>query len=284
MGEVTLKAKELLTEAVRLSGRKSSVQFPGGFARIADPGDTETPLSRMFVQGEVALKTYLTLVMLTRKAPHELHKPRPDHYWSVLLGYEEFDETDPTPGAGTRRVKRAMKALSDTASPTGQGWIKRTIAPGYGYQITVAHMEVSRAPYISVPIQLWSRGWLNVMSARALFVYLCLRLLLVGKKEDEGVQVSAWDRKLFAMSEDTLLRGMKELEALGLARSEANLVSTDLFSSDLRKRKLHYLNTDYLIATDSPRFPVELGSAKPDVVAVEVETAPDQVEGAPTTE
>ncbi|MBT2269701.1 MULTISPECIES: hypothetical protein [Rhodococcus erythropolis group] len=53
------------------------------------------------------------------------------------------------------------------------------------------------------------------------------------------------------MIADTWQRGMKELETLGLARSEVTRVVEDRWSSDLRERKVYYLNSDYLKSTNS---------------------------------
>lgn len=257
MGRVTVTARHLLTDAVRKSGRKSSVQLPREFARIELPGATATPLSTMFGHGEATLKVYITLVLLTRKPPHELYKVCPDHYWAEMLGYEELNDADPIPGAGTKRIKRAMKSLG-VGGPDGNGWISRTRIPGRGYRITVTHLAETQAPWIGIPVELWSRGWINVMSARALFVYLCLRLALAGRDDAIGEHLSPHDRKRFAIKDDTWQRGIKELENLKLARSETGRSTTNRWSTDLSTHKIYYLDTDYLRDNDSPAGPVEL--------------------------
>lgn len=256
MGSVTVTAKKLLDDAVKKSGRRSTVQLAEEFARIQKPGDTSTDLSNLFAMGEASMKLYLTLLMLTRKPPHELFRLRPDHYWAELLGYEELNDADPIPGKGTRRIKRAMAALEKTG-PEGTSWISRTTQRGRGAQISVVHPPApTRAPWITIPLELWSRGWINVMSARALFVYLCLRLVLAGRPDDQGAQASSWDRERFAIKEDTWQRGINELEALKLVRSEIARVAVDRWSTDLRKRKVYYLDNAFLRDNDSPLTPV----------------------------
>jgi hypothetical protein len=257
MGIVTVTAKRLLTEAVKNSGRKNSVQLPREFARIPRPTDTATPLSEMFAHGDVTMKVYITLVLLTRRPPHELYRVFPDHYWAEMLGCEELNDADPIPGAGTKRVKRAMTFLQ-SGGPDGDGWISRARVSGRGYSIRVTHLKQTQAPWIGVPVELWSRGWINVMSARALFVYLCLRLVLAGKGDEIGAHVSPADRKGFAIKDDTWQRGVKELEKLGLARSETGKSTTNRWSSDLRTHKIYYLDTGYLRDNDSSLEPVEL--------------------------
>ena len=272
MGSVTVTAKKLLEDAVKKSGRRSTVQLAEEFARIQKPGDTSTGLSNLFAKGEASMKLYLTLLMLTRQpagqirnavryttadvVPHELFRVLPDHYWAELLGYEELNEADPIPGKGTRRIKRAMAALEKTGLE-GTNWISRTKKPGRGAQISVVHPPApTRAPWITIPLEFWSRGWINVMSARALFVYLCLRLVLAGKPDDQGAHISSWDRERFAIKEDTWQRGINELEALKLVSSEIARVAVDRWSTDLRKRKVYYLNSAFLRDNDSPFKPV----------------------------
>ena len=255
-GSVTVTAKKLLEDAVKKSGRRSTVQLPEEFARIQKPGEVSTGLSNLFAQGEVPMKLYLTLVMLTRKPPHELFRVVPDHYWAELLGYEELNEADPIPGNGTRRIKRAMTAL-ENAGLGGTGLISRTAIRGRGVKISVVHPpEPTRAPWIGLPLELWSRGWINVMPARGLFVYLCLRLVLAGKPDNEGAHVSSWDRERFAIKDDTWQRGIKQLEALNLVRRDTARVAVDRWSTDLRKRQVYYLNNTLLIDNDSPLEPV----------------------------
>ncbi|MGW5312895.1 hypothetical protein ACWEQ0_23805 [Nocardia thailandica] len=252
MGTVTVTAERLLTDAVKRSKRHSTVQLPREFARIHAPDQTETPLSQMFLRGEATMKVYFTLVLLTRKEPHELYKPRPDHYWAEMLGYEELNDGDPIPGHGTKRIKRAMAVLQNSGPNAETPWVRRDRFPGKGYKIAVTHLPATGAPYITIPIELWSNGWINVMSARALFVYLILRLILAGKGDDAGTHVSAADRKQHAIKDDTWQRGLKELERLGLARSEIGKSTESRWDSDLLTRKIVYLNNDYLQSTHSP--------------------------------
>lgn len=256
-GSVTVTAKRLLAEAVKESGRRGTVQLAEEFARIQTAGQTSTALSELYALGEVPMKLYLTLVMLTRTPPHDLFRPRPDHYWAELLGYEELNDADPIPGAGTRRVKRALAALG-TAGPDGKSLVTRTAVPGRGARIAVPiHPPLpSRAPWITIPLELWSHGWLNVMSARALFAYLCLRLVLAGKPDHEGAHISSWDREKFVVKDDTWQRGVKELELLGLVRTEIGRVAVDRWTTDLRQRKVYYLNNRFLIENDGPLGPV----------------------------
>lgn len=247
-----MTARRLLADVVRDSGRRSTVQIPESFARISDADQSSTPLSRLFLCGETALKLYLTLVMLTRKPPHELFRPITDAFWANLFGFEERSEANPGPGAGTRRVKRALAILERDEAPDGP-LIRRTVERSRGPVLTVVPPPGEmRAPYITLPLELWSRGWINVMSARALFVYVALRLMFVSKSDSDPVHVSVWERQRFSMSDDTWQRGLAELEKLGLVRSEMAVVAADGWSTDRRPRKVLYQNRDFLLNNYSP--------------------------------
>jgi len=88
------------------SGRRKTVQFPSAFA--AAPSRTEAPLAELFAAGEVPLKLYLTLVMMTAKEPHDLYRDTSPSTFARILGY--LDPQSDESAAGTRRVKRAGPA------------------------------------------------------------------------------------------------------------------------------------------------------------------------------
>jgi hypothetical protein len=94
------------------------------------------------------------------------------------------------------------------------------------------------------------------MSALALYVYICLRLMFVSKNEDDSLHVSVWERERFAMNDDTWQRGVAELERLGLISSTIAPAQADTWSTDRRPRKMLSLNQAYLIDNDSPTHPV----------------------------
>lgn len=256
MGAVTVTAKRLLADVVRDSGRRSTVQIPETFARIGDPAETSTMLSRLFLHGEVTLKLYLTLLLLTRKPPHELFRPIADPFWANLFGFEERSESRPAPGAGTRRVKRALRALERGWEPDGP-LILRRVERGRGPILQVVPPPGAVVvPYITLPLELWSRGWINVMSARALYVYVCLRLMFVSKSAGDPVHVSKWERERFAMSDDTWQRGVAELERLGLIGSSTEVVAADSWSHDRRPRKVLFCDDASLTDNNSPTKPL----------------------------
>ena len=73
--------------------------------------------------------------------------------------------------------------------------------------------QPAHAPWITIPAELWSKGWINVMSARAVLVYLFL--VLAGRREEEGAHTPQWDRERFAIKEDTWAARSQRARAIG---------------------------------------------------------------------
>lgn len=234
------------------------MQLPAQFVRKVDPDQTWTPLSEMFEGGEAPMKLYLTLVLLTCAEPHDLHYRAADHYWAEMFGYEDPYISGPVAGAGTKRIKRAMAKLTSSGPAPNTPWVARVREPGKGYKIEVTHLPPGRAPYITVPLEFWSNGWIAVISARALFVYLILRLILAGKSDRACTHVSGSDRRDYLIKDDTWQRGLKELEDLRLVRTEIAKVVPGHWSNERIPRKVVYLNNEYLKTNSAPTQHVDL--------------------------
>jgi hypothetical protein len=248
----------LLRGAVTDSGRRSTVQLAEEFARTTNATMENTPdLARLLRMGEVALKLYLTLVMMTRAgdpekpaAPHELHRVIPPSHFAEMLGYEELDMNNPVTGAGTRRVQRALTCLEK------EGLVVLTKRPRHHANISVVHPGPGGdpvVPYITLPIELWSREWITHLSARALAVYVALRLASVGKKQGEGQVVDPYERGRFEFSDDTWQRGSKDLIEQGLLEVRTGVVESRRLRE--RHRNIYYLNYDRMLF-ERPADPV----------------------------
>src|SRR4051794_27629443 len=94
-----------LQRACSQSGRRSTVQIGGAFA-YSDDYRVRPYLHTLHVRGEVPLKLYLTLLMMTRTEPHDLYRDTSAQSMALLLGLET---PSAAPGPGTRRVQRALK-------------------------------------------------------------------------------------------------------------------------------------------------------------------------------
>ncbi len=132
IGEVTVTAKRLLVDVVRDSGRRSTIQIPESFARVASADQDSTPLSRLFVKGEVPLKLYLTLLLLTRKPPHDVFRQIADPYWANLFGLEERSEEETPPQARGPVESSGRSRDSRAVGSPNRALISRRVERGRG--------------------------------------------------------------------------------------------------------------------------------------------------------
>lgn len=211
-------ARKLLRTFPGKFGRRAAVQLGQAFVfggeemvnpegePLAMPGG-RTPLVTL-VGNDVAFKTYLTLVLMTKSPPHDLYRPRMFTELAEILAYEVLEPPDYRSGPGTRRVKRAMTLLHKF------GLIKMTTNRGE-FSVRVTHMpNAETPPFISLPTQLWSHGWLLIMKPPALAVYMYLRF--VGARKGHPVAIDPYDRARTGLSDDTVARGLRQLGELGI--------------------------------------------------------------------
>ena len=253
------RSEYLIRGAVTDSKRKTTVQLAEEFARTTDR--TQAGYTPVLVQllraGEVPLRLYLTLVMMTTKPekagePHPLHRAVAPSHFAEMLGYDDLGE-DRLPGPGTRRVERALRTLEK------MDLLKVTRTARHHPLIAVRHSPGGRPPYITIPIEFWRNIWITTLSARALATYVALRLVTVGKRQGQGQHLAPYDRDRFGLSDDTWQRGTRELVGQGLLEIRSGVVENRGLRA--RHRNVYYLNFDRVI-DDRPDDPVTpIGSA-----------------------
>lgn len=220
------------------SGRKTSVQLGSTFARRKNYAEPQAPLAELLRAGGASLKLYLTLVMMTRTPPHELFRDTSAEAFALTLGFEAADQGS---GSGTRRINRALRALERLSL------IDRTPRPGRHPLIKVHHYR-QQTPYITLPLELWRHGWINVLSASSLAVYVALRLEEVGRP-GTFFHIRPFDQELYGMSSETWRRGASELSDLNLIEiSNAHIEDRSLVR---RRRRIYRLLSDR-ITRDRP--------------------------------
>lgn len=247
---------DLLSRMTSESGRRDTVQVAGVFA-WSETG--APPLKELLGMGSVALKLYRTLVMATRQPLHELFRGTSAARLARMLGFDDstFDDAS---SSGTRRVQRAIRQLD------AKGFIERTPRKGQVDLIKVRHfadgadlssssvrlMSTQRGErYVTLPLNLWRNGWINLISVRGLAVYVALRRHCAGK-EDQPIHVSPHERSRgYQLSEDTWAGGLRDLEALGLVTRERG--NPDDRNLPSRERWLYTLHSE-LMATEPPPF------------------------------
>ncbi|WP_157693036.1 hypothetical protein [Pedococcus dokdonensis] len=167
-----------------------------------------------------------------------------------MLGYDNAEDDNPK-SAGTRKVQRALASLHR------EGFIVRTPRPGRVDLIEVHHVAGKfRPPYVTIPLDLWVYGWINVLPGHALFAYLVLRHACAGDETRE-VHVAPYIRSAYGLSDETWAKGTKSLVRFGLLTER--LHNPDDRDLPRRQRKVYKLRSSAMgsvatvIEPDRPR-------------------------------
>lgn len=154
--------------------------------------------------------------MLWIAAGHPHDTEFPAYVWSRLL---DVDPEDPD-GRGARRVAEAItwldrqKLVLAERQPGRQSkvWLRREDASGDSYSIPGAVGE----RYVQLEPQLWTKGWMCVLSGRALGLLLLIKEF---RRGDEGATeffIAPSIKRAYGLSDDTWTRASRELEEAGL--------------------------------------------------------------------
>lgn len=221
-----------LTAAANVAKRNHRRQLPlrRTFAERPDNRETPTPLARLLRGGRggsVRLRLYLSYLWLGAAPPHELTYPA--RAWAELL-----DLDDPA-GAGARRIADAVRWLEknkliEVTNRSGAPNVVRLLDDaGTGKAYETPGMAYNRLRgkkgdaaqlhrYIQLPPELWTSGWMAVLSPAALAMLIVLRVQVGAKDPDtEEVWISPeYAAKAFLLAEETRTRGVRELQRAGL--------------------------------------------------------------------
>jgi hypothetical protein len=201
---LTIETQSTLRRAVERAKRKQSVGLPIGFVR-----GPSAPLQEMLRGGRgggVRVALYLTLVMRATKEPYTL-SAMPAASYARLLGLHE------PATLGARRISQAMKWLTEKrlilVDEAGRGRppIITVLDPAGGG----GRRQAREARYITIPIEMWSQGWIAVLSGRALAMYVVLRELTGGRPA--GASADRHRKSEYGLSDDTWARACSELES-----------------------------------------------------------------------
>lgn len=207
--------------------------------------------------GTVRLKLELSFLWFAAKAPHSLIYPA--RAWANLVGLEDAD------GRGARRVNEAIlwlernKFITVRAQP-GQPNVVTLLQedatnqpyelPGGAYnRLRKTPDQADQHRYIQLPAELWTKGWLSILSGAALAMLLVL-YAEVGNNDPSTTDVwfspSRADLR-YGLSEDTRSKGLRELQAAGLIDVRRAAISPDTF--DFRRlRNVYRLDPDHFDA------------------------------------
>ena len=236
------EAVELLEAAIRRSKRSASVRVPQAFARDRQAHPPMPPLATLLQGGgEVRIKVLLTVLMMATKSPHATRVASKDLAAMLNLPSPET--------AGSRRVNKALADLEKL------NLVRRERKPGYvpNTQVldpggTGEDWDDRNLPegYIALPLDLWRRGWLLVLSGRAVALLIILRELTHGRAS-KGAWADGIRKRQYGLSEDTWTKATKELVDAGLLD-----IREDVYSShgEPRRRNVYTLHLERLSVFD----------------------------------
>ena len=242
------EAVERLEKAVARSQRKSSVRLPQAFARDRVGKPPYPPLAELMRGGgEARIKVLLTTLMMATSAPHATKVTSRD--LAAMLNLPSPD------GAGSRRVNKAFQDLVDA------DMVRRDRKPGHVPNTTVLHpggngeewdADDLEKPYITLPIDLWRRGWFIALSGRALALLVILRELTSGRAGGEG-WADGIRKRQYGISDDTWTRGTKELVDAGLLEITEHVYASH---GEPRRRNVYKLHLERLSLFDPGAVPM----------------------------
>lgn len=221
-----------------------------GFLEREKPSDPVPPAvallrgatgGRAVPGGDVRLRLMLSLLWAARDDPTLTY---PLRAWAALLGLDDPDN------AGARRIRNALGWLEkhnliQLESSPGRNVVVHLLndagtgepyeLPGAAYtRLRPKPAQAARHRYIQVPSQLWTNGWITALDHGPALVMLLVLWLETGKAIKETPPPWVWlspamAEKRYGLSEDTRLKGARELTALGLIKTSTRHVPSDAF-------------------------------------------------------
>jgi hypothetical protein len=266
-----------LVAAENVAKRNHKRQLPlrRAFAERPDNVDKPTPLARLLRGGRggsVRLRLYLSYLWLGAAPPHELAYPA--RAWAELL-----DLDDPA-GRGTRRIADAVRWLEtnkliEVTNRAGApnvvrlrddaGNDKPYETPGTAYnRLRTKKPEAAQLHrYVQLPPELWTSGWMAVLSAAALAMLIVLRVQVGAKDTNTEVWISPeYAAKAFLLSEETRTRGVRELQRAGLLTIRRRQLATVDSFEFRRYRNVYQLNLAALANPAAVPVPIKESKTK----------------------
>lgn len=250
-------------------GRRVSAPVRLTFIRTFPGTAAAPPLARLLRSGrgsDVRVALYLSFLWFAANPPHDLAYPA--RVWATLLGLEDPD------GSGTRRVRQAIAKLeaenlirseARAGLPSRiylldeSGQDRPYVLPGAAWSKSRNSPDEWRDRYVQVPDALWTQGWISVLSGPALGMLLVLYAERGLRANDDELWFSpAKAKELYAISDDTRSRGLRELRAAGLVTTRRRQASRDVL--DLRRLRNTYRLDDTRLAQPA-EVPVDLNAA-----------------------
>lgn len=256
----TVQALEAAAAASKRAKKDAPIRY--GFISRERVDEPDPPLARILRGerggrgGDVRLRLELSLLWFVRDDPVLSY---PARAWAALLGLPDPETR------GARRIKDALRWLAhhdfirlETAPGRDSlvhlledtGSTRHYELPGATYS-RLKNNRVAAAPhrYIRLPRELWTQGWLSVLSGPAIAMLLVL-WLEAGTNAENDTHPLVWispsmaDQR-YGLSEDTRTKGVRQLQRAGLIDIFRRPVSPDTFEYR-RVRNVYQLDRTHL--------------------------------------
>jgi hypothetical protein len=204
-------SKGLIDQILARSARITGVQLPVGFVRSQSPPPALVRMIQGGKGGEVRLKLYLTVTLLSTRKPHSVTRPITNRTWAELIGLPKPDTN------GSRRIsdsflwlgenqyleverKRGATTQTKLLSPSGDG---------------TPYIRPS-SNYVSLPLGFWREQWITELSAVAVALLIILLNHSGAARRVANQPISSSHKREYGLSPDSWTRGSKELQSHGL--------------------------------------------------------------------
>lgn len=252
-----------LQSAARASHRaRNTAQLRLSFIQRDEPGAEAPPLARMLRGGRggsVRLKLLLSYLWMQTDGFQAVPLAYPSQVWAELL------DLSPAQEAGARRINEAQRWLERHRFITVES------NPGHANKVTVLEETGNGHPYTppgnaarqlkgsdegykhlyaQIPSELWTQGYMALLSGAGLAFFLILLHQLALRSPPLIALMPLWisPKNLadhYAISDDTRSKGMTELQDLGLITISRRPINPGDFDIQ-RLRNTYTLHLDAL--------------------------------------
>lgn len=217
------------------------------FLRRPQPEDRKPPLGRLLQGGrggEAKLKVYLTLLWLGGGADRHTVS-HPARSYARLL---DFDDPE---AKGARRVRDSIESLEYerlVSVERRQGrdpriTLLREDGSGDAYRIPGASGQNNKDPnnsYLKIPPGFWTQGWAAALTGPGLAMLLVLLEEARSRPRDDMWMTPSQVADRYGFSGDTRMRGVQELQRVGLVCISQTVRGPDFERT--RRRNAYHLD------------------------------------------
>ncbi len=224
-------ANHQIRAATELAKRFARVDVPLRNSFVSRNDQSSSPsLARIVRSGrgwDLRLKLYLSIVWGAVAEPygHDLGAAA----WAEVIGLDRTSGARQTRSATNWLRENSLAAVDE--SPGRRSYLRPLDESGSGAPYTPPYRSLQRkrggfeSLYFKIPVDLWTSGWIQSLSGRALATFLVYLQFSRSQSRDGPCWISpGLAEKRYDLSSDTRSRGLDELQSHGLAAIEFDYV------------------------------------------------------------